>query len=122
MDQAVEQLHEACKDGQVATIRQLLDEGVPLEALDEYGMTPLRTAIDNKQREAVELLLGRGANIEAVCQGMTPLLNAIWGAESEDLAGLLLNRWALANAVDEDDGNTALHYAALRGSSSSWAG
>ena len=77
MDQAVEQLHEACKDGQVATIRQLLDGGVPVEALDEYGMTPLRTAIDNEQREAVELLLDREANIEAVYVGMTPLFRAI---------------------------------------------
>ena len=73
-EEAVEQLHEACRGGQVATIRQLLDGGVPVDAHDEGGWTPSHTAIENKQREAVELLLDRGANIEAVADGMTPLL------------------------------------------------
>jgi ankyrin repeat protein len=73
-EEAVEQLHEACRGGQVATIRQLLDGGVPVDAIRAAGSTPLHTAIENKQREAVELLLDRGANIEAVCRGRTPLL------------------------------------------------
>ena len=115
VDHLVEQLHEACRDGQVDAIRQLLDGGVPVEALDEYGMTPLHTAIENKQREAVELLLDRGANIEAVYVGTTPLLRAIWDAESEDIAGLLLDRGASAGAVNEDYGGTALNRAAGRG-------
>ena len=125
--QAVKQLHEACKDGQVATIRQLLDGGVPVDALYENywssvsGKTPLHTAIKNKQRETVELLLDRGANIEAVYDGMTPLLRAICDAESEDIAGLLLDRGASAHAFNAH-GSTALHGAALRGLSSSWAG
>ena len=113
--QAVKQLHEACRVGQVATIRQLLDGGVPVDALNALGDTPLHTAIQNEQREAVELLLDRGANIEAVAKGRTPLLRAIWIAGSEDLAGLLLDRGASAHAVDEDDGSTALHLAADRG-------
>ena len=114
-EQAVKQLHEACEGGQVATIRQLLNGGVPVDALDENRSTPLHTAIQNEQREAVGLLLDRGANIEAVARGLTPLLNAIWGAESEDLAGLLLDRGASAHAVDEYDGRTALHGAASKG-------
>ena len=115
-EQAVKQLHEACKGGQVATNRQLLDGGVPVDALlSEGGWTHLHTAIKNKKREAVERLLGRGANIEAVAEGRTPLLWAIWDAESEDLAGLLLDRGASAHAVNEDSGFTALHYAADRG-------
>jgi ankyrin repeat protein len=112
--QAVEQLHEACKRGQVATIRQLLDGGVPVDSQDEDGWTPLHTAIIFRKRESVELLLDLGANIEAVASGMTPLLWAICYAESEDLTGLLLDRGASAHAVDED-GSTALNYAAARG-------
>ena len=108
-------MHQACRVGQVATIRQLLDGGVPVDALNAVGWTPLHTAIRYKQREAVELLLDRGANIEAVAVGMTPLLWAIWIAESEDLAGLLLDRGASALAVDEGNGSTALHWAARRG-------
>ena len=91
--QAAKQLHQACGRGQVATIRQLLDGGVPVDALDARDCTPLHTAIRYEQREAVELLLDRGANTEAVYAGMTPLLWAIlWpdlDAHSEDLAGLV---------------------------------
>ncbi len=72
-EEAVEQLHRACKDGRVATIRQLLDGGVPVDAPSAAGRTPLHRAIQNKQREAVELLLDRGANIEAGAEGRTPL-------------------------------------------------
>ena len=45
---AVKQLHAACEGGQVAAIRQLLDGGVPVDALDADGRTPLHTAIENK--------------------------------------------------------------------------
>ena len=111
----MKQLHQACRVGQVATIRQLLDGGMPVDSHDEDGWTPLHTAIQNEQREAVELLLDRGANIEAVAGGRTPLFWAIWDAESEDLAGRLLDRGASPLAVDEDNGHSALHNAADRG-------
>jgi len=111
---AVKQLHEACEGGQIALVRQLLDGGVPVDALN-VDRTPLHTAIVWKRREAVELLLDRGANIEAVYDGYTPLLRAIWEANSEDLAGLLLDHGASPHAVYVLDGTTALHYAARRG-------
>ena len=111
--QAAEQLHEACKEGQVATIRQLLDGGVPVDALYRDSRTPLHTAIRYKQREAVELLLDRGANIEALLEA-EPLLWAFFNAESEDLASLLLDRGASAHAVTAH-GSTALHNAADAG-------
>jgi len=119
--QSMEQLHEACRGGQVAAIRQLLDGGVPVDALNALGRTPLHTAIHYKQREAVALLLDRGANIEAVYGGMTPPLRAICDAESEDLASLLLDRGASAHAVTAH-GSTALHLLLVGGLSSSWAG
>ena len=68
MTDPVEQLHGACEHGELATMRQLLDAGVSVEALNDWdgwdGRTPLHTAILNEQHEAVELLLERGANIE----------------------------------------------------------
>ena len=99
---AAEELHEACRSGHVALIRQMLDGGVPVDALNFLGFgarTPLHTAILCKQREAVKLLLDRGANTEAVYGGYTPLLRAICHAKSEDIAGLLLDRGASAHAV-----------------------
>ena len=116
-ESAVKQLHVAIEHGQIDLMRQLLDGGVPVDALDGEGRTPLHTAIRNKQREAVELLLDRGANIEAGYDGKTPLLMAIWdiGSEDEDIAGLLLDRGASAHAVFEYYGITTLHYATDKG-------
>jgi ankyrin repeat protein len=113
---AVKQLHAACRFGQVATIRQLLSGGVPVDALDGLGQTPLHTAIQFEKREAVELLLDRGANIEAVYdrKTLTPLLRAIWYGASEDFTGLLLDRGASPHAVLDCGGATTLHLAAAR--------
>jgi protein involved in polysaccharide export with SLBB domain len=67
--QNVQQLHEACWGGQIATISQLLDGGVPVNALDEYGRTPLLTAILSEQREAVTGLGVTGMTVtEAIAQ------------------------------------------------------
>ena len=111
----MKQLHEACCRGQLATIRQLLDGGVPVDALCAVGRTPLHTAITFKQRESAKLLLDRGANVEAVYFGWTPLHHAVWVAVSEDIAGLLLDRGASAHAVSEGPGSTTLHCAAYIG-------
>jgi ankyrin repeat protein len=96
-----EQLHVACKQGQIDTIRQLLDGGTSLEALYR-GKSPLHTAVLAKKREAVEFLLDRGANIEAIYKGMTPLHWAIWGAEMADIVHLLLDRGASAHALGKN--------------------
>ena len=85
-----------------------------------YTVCDLYTAIANKQRGAVELLLDRGANIEALLEA-EPLLWAFFYAESEDLASLLLDRGASAHAVTAH-GSTALHLLLVGGFSSSWAG
>ena len=107
-------MHDACKSGQIHVIRRMLDAGVSVEACDASRKTPLHTAILNRQREVVELLLDRGANIEAVYMNMTPLHEAIW-AIGEDIAGLLLDRGASAHVVSGKEGITALHLAAFSG-------
>jgi len=116
-EQDVDQLHRACRDGKLDEIRQLLDAGVSVEALNEFDSTPLQTAIQYNKCKATELLLDRGANIEARLEGKTPLLRAIEYAYSEDLVSLLLDRGASAHAVDENEnlGYVALHHAASWG-------
>jgi ankyrin repeat protein len=118
MADPVVELHGACEHGELAVMRQLLDAGVKADGLndgDDHHQTPLQTAILNEQHEAVELLLERGANIEAVSWRGTPLLLAVEDAPNEDIAGLLLDRGASAHAVKELDGSTALHNAACSG-------
>ena len=108
------ELHDACKGGHLAAIRQLLDLGVSVEAqssLSEDPWTPLHTAVQYNRREVVEMLLDVGANIEARGGGKTALLRAI-NCRNFEIAVLLLDRKASVHAVDHKSGKTALHYAA----------
>lgn len=49
-----------------ATIRQLVEAGVNVNAANVFGSTPLMNAATNGNYEAVKLLLARGANVNAV--------------------------------------------------------
>ena len=50
----------------LASLRMLLDKGAAVEAKDEAGRTPLMWAAGNGNLKAVELLLARGADVNAV--------------------------------------------------------
>ena len=70
---------QAAALGDVARLRALLDEDRQrASARDEKGRSPLYEAAHNLHLEAVELLLERGAELEAQTQwGETPLSTAI---------------------------------------------
>ena len=57
--------HQAAKDGDVATVRMLLDKGVNVQAKDESGETALMHAVAHGHQDTVQLLLDQGANIES---------------------------------------------------------
>ena len=57
-------LHDACRDGDTERVRQLLDEGAPVDEKDEYGVTALMKASENGHTELVQLLLGKGAAVD----------------------------------------------------------
>jgi ankyrin repeat protein len=54
-------LHYAAGYGFVSLIEPLLNRGAAIDAKDDEGRTPLEVSIEEKQHEAAELLLRRGA-------------------------------------------------------------
>lgn len=110
-------IFDAASLGEVGRIRNLLqaDRG----EIDERGMdgsTLLHLAAEFGQVDVVRLLLGRGADPNAVSMNdrrATPLHTAI-RARHRDTASLLLALGASPNAI-EQGGLTALHLAARYG-------
>ena len=71
-------IYRAAFDGDLATIRRLLAEGVDLEACNDMGQTPLHLAIENGNVEVVKFLLEAGADPDGLMSGcVTPLCHAI---------------------------------------------
>ena len=57
-------LHEACRDGDTERVRQLLDEGAPVDEKDRGGSTALMWASGQGHREVVQLLLSKGGAVD----------------------------------------------------------
>ncbi len=104
----------AVRMGHTIVLKQLLDDGVELEAKDPDGWTPLALAALNGHRAIVGVLLDHGANPETKCKsGRTPLAHAA-EAGHEAVVELLL-----AAGVNQEarsfKGNTPLALAAKKG-------
>ena len=57
-------LYWACRRGHVKVVQRLINEGVNLEEMDEWGRTPLEISIESANPLVVELLLDRGVKLE----------------------------------------------------------
>jgi hypothetical protein len=68
-------LHEAAKTGNIDSVRRLLEEGHPVNAVDpSFGLTPLHFAVRNGSIEVARLLIENGASLtQPSTQGITPL-------------------------------------------------
>ena len=93
-----DRLIEAVQHEDVALARELIDGGADIEAKTRYGATPLFFACDKGNVELVELLLGKGADVNVVdtFYGATPLTWVSFSArESEphrEILAMLLAR------------------------------
>ena len=71
-------LHQAAEKGDVEEARRLIEQGVDINARNEYRQTPLHLAVINEKREVFELLLEKGADVNARnFDGDTPLHSAV---------------------------------------------
>lgn len=110
-----EALHAAVRTGNLERARQLLDDGVDVNARDRLGSTPLLDAVWNGNRPMVEMLLGRHADVNAAHleAGSTALEYAVLTSRV-DLVTLLLAAHADANHRYRSR-QTILHIAGGRG-------
>jgi len=123
----------ASRSGNLNEVSRLLSSGANVNARDKNGMTALHAAASygfnsaiayqaNAQTSAkykaiVELLIKKGANVNAtgigLLEGMTPL-HAAAGYGFKDAAELLINNGADVNAKDHM-GETPIQYASMSG-------
>ncbi|HVG30610.1 MAG TPA: ankyrin repeat domain-containing protein [Pyrinomonadaceae bacterium] len=86
-----EDLWEAVRHGDAATVKALLDKGADVNARGRYQMTPLFKAAERGSAEIVRLLLERGADvtIKDTFYGATPLTWALDKSHVEVVRALI---------------------------------
>ena len=111
-----EQLQEAARKGDAATVKKLLDEGVDVNTKFRYGATAIFYASDHGHVEVVKVLLDKGADltVKDTFYGFTPLMLATGPAQKKrpehtEIAKLLIAKGApgqeiaLSGAIQGND-------------------
>ena len=109
-------IHRAAWEGDIKAIEQHLAAGKDVDAKDDlYGDTPLLWAAGLGHKGVVEMLITKGADVNAKADGgWTPLHYATGGNDME-IVELLIDKGADINAKNARDQITPLHWAAWRG-------
>ncbi len=107
------EIHDAAFMGDLQKVKALLKDNPELiSSKDHLGKTPLHCAAEEGHKNVAELLLAKGADVNAKTDyGLTPLHEAAWHSH-KDMAKLLLANKADVNAKAKD-GDTPLHYAVV---------
>lgn len=96
-DQSNSSLNIAAGSGRKAVIEQLLDAGANIEHPNASGVTPLGTAVLGHSKNAMELLIEKGANLEAAMPSGSLLMTAINNYFEEGALILLKSKPELAS-------------------------
>lgn len=97
------ELHHAAVKGDVNATRKAIEKGANVDAKDEFGWTPLLRAVATKNKELVDFLISKGANVNAknTSDGTTVIGYAcMWGEENKSIVELLLSKGARLNVTD----------------------
>jgi ankyrin repeat protein len=103
-------LHWAAQNGEVNIAGELIyDFGLPIDAVDAHGGTPLFMAIFAKKSELVQFLLEHGANPNHKCGEDTPLIVAVEHGSLDDVKNLIA--FGADLTPKDSEGRTALDIA-----------
>jgi ankyrin repeat protein len=105
-------LATAAGNGHIEAMKLLLAKGSPVDGhAPDGGQTPLHSAVHQSQLAAAQLLVEKGANVNAISGGRTPLLMMMetrsLGEKDRPVIALLLANKADPNAKGTS-GKTAL--------------
>lgn len=95
-------LHRACIFNQdIRLVKLLLERGVPLEARDVNGYTPLMAAAEHGRVSFVRLLLANGADVRARSRLNYDMLSLMFGARQFETLEILFDAAEEQGALDE---------------------
>lgn len=112
-------LSRACRPdvstNELHRVSVLLDYGARVDDRGQYGLTALHYAVRGGKLPLIQLLLGRGAPVDALDEdGLTPLVHLSKTRSKADpipVMELLVARGASVNARDENQGTLLMHFA-----------
>ena len=109
-----EEIHEACSSGELQKVKLMLEKNPALLNIEDKNQnTPLHIAAGAGNKETVEFLITKGANLHAKNNfGWIPLHSASYNGQIE-ISNLLISK---GSKVDETDvfGNTRLFISHIR--------
>lgn len=108
-------LHAAAHAGDIATVARFAAAGVPLDARDGRGRTPVHVATYARQREVLRALARAGADLDLLESDRYDAVTIASVADDEETLGLLLSLGASAKQVTSRYKGTALIAAAHLG-------
>lgn len=112
---AEDQLRQAAYEGNASMVKELVKQGVNVNAVDAEGHTALIFAAFNGYSEILLELLNAGALVDSRdMMGRTALMYGSTGPFPEAVE-IILDKGADPNAVDSDEHFTALMHAAAEG-------
>ncbi len=107
-----QEIFNAIKNGDLATLQDALGDTHPDEPRDSDGSTPLLEACRFKSEKVVRFLLSNGADPNLVVDGCTPLAEAVMLSENFLIVKELLAHGANANLNEAEFGTTLITAAA----------
>jgi hypothetical protein len=92
MEEQLVEINEAAARGDLEVVTRLVQTGVDVDSIDQYGETPLHRAAWEGHDEIVKFLLNNGADVNArTGYGKTPLHRAAWRGHLHVIRFLLEN-------------------------------